>query len=106
MYGKKYDDRNAIFQKLQLHLDQAYQRMYKARLRCLALFGPVKTMVDKIYTIEQAAGILLIKPRTMREWIRQGKVRAFKIGDLVRIHEEDLQEFIDSERRKSLKGRG
>jgi excisionase family DNA binding protein len=62
-------------------------------------------MVDKIYTIEQAAGILLIKPRTMREWIRRGKVRAFKLGDLVRIHEEDLQAFIDSERRKSLKGR-
>ncbi|RPJ50788.1 MAG: DNA-binding protein [Methanobacteriota archaeon] len=60
-------------------------------------------MVDKIYTIEQAAEILLIKPRTMREWIRRGKVRAFKLGDLVRIHEEDLQEFIDSERRKSLK---
>jgi len=59
-------------------------------------------MVDKIYTIEQAAEILLIKPRTMREWIRQGKVKAFKLGDLVRIHEEDLQEFIDSERRKSL----
>ena len=68
--------------------------------------GQVKTMVDKIYTIEQAAGVLLIKPRTMREWIRQGKVRAFKLGDLVRIHEEDLQAFIDSERRKSLKGRG
>ena len=65
----------------------------------------MKTMVDKIYTIEQAAGILSIKPRTVREWIRQGKVRAFKLGDLVRIHEEDLQEFIDSERRKSLKGR-
>jgi excisionase family DNA binding protein len=63
-------------------------------------------MVDKIYTIEQAAGILLIKPRTMREWIRQGKVRAFKIGDLVRIHEEDLQEFIDSERKKAREKEG
>jgi len=62
-------------------------------------------MVDTIYTIEQAAEILHIKPRTMREWIRLGKVRAFKLGDLVRIHDEDLQEFIDTERRKSRKNR-
>jgi excisionase family DNA binding protein len=61
-------------------------------------------MVDKIYTIEQAAEFLYIKPRTMREWIRQGKVKAFKLGDLVRIHDEDLQEFIDSERRKHQRG--
>ncbi|MDD1671515.1 MAG: helix-turn-helix domain-containing protein [Methanomicrobiales archaeon] len=61
-------------------------------------------MVDTIYTIEQAADVLHIKPRTMREWIRLGKVRAFKLGDLVRIHDEDLQEFIDSERRKSRRG--
>ena len=60
-------------------------------------------MVDKIYTIEQAAEVLLIKPRTLREWIRQEKIKAFKLGGLVRIHEEDLQAFIDSERRKSQK---
>ena len=62
-------------------------------------------MVDKIYTIEQAAEVLLIKPRTLREWIRQEKIKAFKLGGLVRIHEEDLQAFIDSERRKSQKSR-
>jgi excisionase family DNA binding protein len=103
MYGEKHDDRTAIFQRMLLLLYRAYRSMWKTGERCVALRGLVKTMVDTIYTIDQAAGILVIKPRTMREWIRQGKVRAFKIGDLVRIHEEDLQEFIDSERRKNLK---
>jgi excisionase family DNA binding protein len=60
-------------------------------------------MVDTIYTIEQAADILHIKPRTLREWIRQEKVKAFKLGDLVRIHEEDLQKFIDSARKNTRK---
>ena len=63
--------------------------------------GLVITMLDTIYTIEQAAEVLQIKPRTLREWIRQEKVKAFKLGGLVRIHEEDLQEFIDSARKKA-----
>ena len=65
--------------------------------------GLVITMLDTIYTIEQAAEVLHIKPRTLREWIRQEKVKAFKLGGLVRIHEEDLQEFIDSARKKARK---
>jgi excisionase family DNA binding protein len=74
--------------------------MATTRLWCIAFMGVVSTMVDTIYTIEQVAEILHIKPRTLREWIRQEKVKAFKLGGLVRIHEEDLQEFIDSARKK------
>lgn len=60
------------------------------------------TMVDRIYTLEEAADVLKIKPRTLRQWVSDGKVKAFKMGDrgLIRIHEEDLQAFIDQERRK------
>ena len=56
-------------------------------------------MVDIIYTIEETANILKIKPRTVRAWIDQGKLKSFKLGDLVRIHEEDLQAVIDQARR-------
>jgi excisionase family DNA binding protein len=74
--------------------------MATTRWWCIAFVQLVNTMVDTIYTIEQAAKILHVKPRTLREWIRQEKVKAFKLGGLVRIHEEDLQEFIDSARKK------
>jgi len=37
------------------------------------------------------------------EWIRKGRIKAFKIGDLMRVHEDDLQAFIDSDRRKAVK---
>jgi len=57
-------------------------------------------MVDTIYTIEEAAAILKIKPRTVRSWIDSGKIKAFHLGDLVRIHEDDLQAVIDQARRR------
>ncbi len=56
-------------------------------------------VVDTIYTVEEAAGILKIKPRTVRAWIEQGKLKSFKLGDLVRIHEDDLQALIDQARK-------
>ncbi|HNX17560.1 MAG TPA: helix-turn-helix domain-containing protein [Methanoregula sp.] len=58
-------------------------------------------VVTPIYTIEEAAGILKIKPRTVRQWITDGKLKSFKLGDLIRIHEDDLQEFIDRARESS-----
>ena len=58
-------------------------------------------VVTPIYTIEETAEILKIKPRTVRQWITDGKLKSFKLGDLVRVHEDDLQEFIDRARRDS-----
>jgi len=55
-------------------------------------------MVDTIFTIEEVAAILKIKPRTVRSWIDSGKIKSFHIGDLLRIHEDDLQSFIDQAR--------
>lgn len=58
-------------------------------------------MIDTIYTIEETAKILKIKPRTVRAWIDQGKLKSFKLGDLVRIHEDDLQALIDTARKEN-----
>lgn len=55
-------------------------------------------VVSTIYTIEEAADLLKIKPRTVRQWIADGKLKSFKLGDLVRIHEDDLQDLIDRAR--------
>jgi excisionase family DNA binding protein len=57
-------------------------------------------MIDTIYTIEETAHILKIKPRTVRQWITDGKLKSFKIGDLVRVHEDDLQALINTARKK------
>jgi excisionase family DNA binding protein len=59
--------------------------------------------VDKIYTVDETAEILKIKPRTVREWIRTGKLNSFKLGGLARVHDDDIQEFIDRSRKQSEK---
>jgi len=38
---------------------------------------------------------------TFSEWILKGRIKAFKLGELVPVHEEDLQAFINEERERS-----
>jgi excisionase family DNA binding protein len=54
---------------------------------------------DPILTIQEVGEILKVAPRTIRQWIKDQKLKAFKLGGLVRIHREDLDEFIDRSRR-------
>lgn len=64
-----------------------------------------QVMPDKIYTLGEAADYLGIKPRTLKQWIRDKKITPFKLAGSrkeIRIHEEDLQALID----KSRKGKG
>lgn len=51
-------------------------------------------MVERLLTPEEAAHKLGIAPRTMREWLRSGKLLGVKLGRLWRIRETDLEAFI------------
>jgi excisionase family DNA binding protein len=67
----------------------------------------IHTMVGRIYDLKEAAEVLKIKPRTLRQWIKDKKIKAFKMGGggLVRIHEADLQTVIDqAQKRGARKG--
>lgn len=48
-------------------------------------------MNDKLLTPEQAAEILTVAPKTIREWLKSGKLSGVKVGRLWRIKESDLQ---------------
>ena len=50
----------------------------------------------KFYTLKEVEQILKISPRTMHNYIKDGKIKAFKVGQNWKISEEDLQKFIDS----------
>lgn len=41
--------------------------------------------LEKHYTVKQAAKILQVAERTVWNWIESGKLRAVKIGKVVRI---------------------
>ena len=54
-------------------------------------------MKDEIYTVDQVAGMLNLHPKTIRRFIRDGKINACKIGKEWRITGLDLKNFLGSE---------
>lgn len=49
--------------------------------------------MDNLFNITQTAFILKVHPLTIRRYIKEGKLKAIKIGGNIRIKESDLQEF-------------
>lgn len=51
----------------------------------------------EIYTIGQAAEKLSVSDYTLREWLRNGKIKGSKIGNgrLWRITEDQIKEYLD-----------
>ncbi len=52
------------------------------------------TAAEKVYTPEEAAEALHVKPTTIRQWLKAGKLGGIKLGRLWRIRESDLQKFL------------
>ncbi len=48
----------------------------------------------EVYTVEEAATLLHVKPRTIRECIQSGRLGASKVGRSYIITEEDIQAFL------------
>ena len=49
--------------------------------------------MEKLYTCENVAERYSVKIDTVYRWIRQGKLKAFRIGRIYRIYESDLADF-------------
>lgn len=48
----------------------------------------------ELLTPKEVAGILRVSPRTVQRWVKEGKLRAVRVGKLWRIPREALEEFI------------
>lgn len=48
-----------------------------------------------LHDVKTAAKVLLVSPWTIRAWIRDGKLRAVRLGRLVRLDEAELQRFLE-----------
>ena len=54
---------------------------------------------SQYYTTEEVAEMLKVTPDSVRRWIRSGKLKSIKLsGKFIRISQEDLQAFIQSQR--------
>ena len=49
---------------------------------------------SKLLTVGEVAARLQCHPHTVRRWIWDHKLRAVKVGDLVRVPEEAVDEFV------------
>jgi excisionase family DNA binding protein len=54
-------------------------------------------MMEDYYTVEQISTMLKIHPKTVQRYIREGKLRATKIGKGWRVAGHDLSAFTESE---------
>ena len=50
--------------------------------------------IDKLLTPDEVAQRLGITPNTVRIYLREGRIKALKVGKLWRVRESDLQKHI------------
>lgn len=55
------------------------------------------TVIEDIifYTIQEVAKALKVTPQTIRAWVKQGKLKAQRIGKPILITEENLKQFLN-----------
>jgi len=53
------------------------------------------------YSPEEIAKEYNVQPGTVRAWMRDGRLKAIKMGGLWRVKDEDLQEFIRRDKKES-----
>jgi excisionase family DNA binding protein len=49
----------------------------------------------KFYTIPETAEALQVTPQTIRAWIKQGRMKAQRIGRPILITDKNLREFLE-----------
>ena len=49
---------------------------------------------EKLLTVKDAAKVLLVKPTTIRKWLKASKLKGMKMGRLWRVRESELEAFL------------
>ncbi len=56
------------------------------------------TQLDRLLDVHEAAEVVGCSHYTVRAWIRQGRLKAARLGRLVRLSKNELERFIASGR--------
>ncbi len=54
------------------------------------------------FTIQEAADYLKVKPTTIRKYMRNSKLTAYRQGNIVRLKKNDLDNFLKPDKAKNL----
>lgn len=58
-------------------------------------------MEDNLLTPEQVAERLAVSPKTVKDWLRSGKLKGVKLGGKIwRVTPEDLKVFIEQSKKE------
>lgn len=57
-------------------------------------------MPEIVFTPERVAERLSVRPKTVRDWLKRGRIKGIKIGRLWRIRERDLDAFLSDQQDK------
>lgn len=49
-----------------------------------------------VYTLEELTNILQVTRRSLYNWIKDGKLKAFRVGRQWRVTKQSLKEFIEA----------
>jgi len=60
-------------------------------------------VMERMLTLKEVAQILKVHPLTVYEWVKAGKLRAYKLGRVYRVAEKDLEVFLASSSTEILK---
>lgn len=54
--------------------------------------------IPALLTVREVAAYLKVQEATVRNWIRDGDIRAIKFGRAWRVREDDLMKFVEHRR--------
>ena len=77
-----------------MHIDRRLRQLlndYSVKLLAIEQFNTLT--MDNLFNVNQAAFILKVHPLTIRRYIKEGRLKALKVGGAIRIKEKDLHEF-------------
>jgi excisionase family DNA binding protein len=63
-----------------------------------------KGRMERLLTPREAAELVAVAPRTIKEWLRRGSLPGLKVGSLWRIRQSDLESFVGREKSPSPAG--
>ena len=58
----------------------------------------MENVTNKLMKPEDVASALQMSPKTIKDWLRMGKIKGIKIGKLWRIEQSVFEEYMDFQR--------
>ena len=56
-------------------------------------------MMEELLTVAEVAKALKVHPKSVYRWIYEGRINSYKIGNRIRFTDEQIEAFVNEQRR-------